>query len=155
MRDNIAWLATDSPAARAYNNAALTITTGTDTVLTLNSERFDNASVHSTSVNTGRMTIPSGGGGKYLALAQIAWANDTGGDERLLQIIINASSTLGQDMRGASATNGYAKQSITVTWAMSAADYVTMNAEHNKGSDLQIQSATSYSPEFQVFWYRT
>ena len=62
-RDNIAWLATDSPSCRAYNNANISMTSGAATAVTLNSERFDNAAMHSTSSNTSRITVPTGGGG--------------------------------------------------------------------------------------------
>ena len=63
VRDNIAWMATDSPSCNVYNNANISIATGTNTALTFNSERYDNAAMHSTSSNTQRITAPTGGGG--------------------------------------------------------------------------------------------
>lgn len=49
--------------AQAYNSATQSVTGAT--VLTLDSEDFDSDAFHSTSSNTGRMTIPAGLGGKY------------------------------------------------------------------------------------------
>ena len=53
--------------AIAYNNAAFTYTSSA-TVVTFPSEEIDTDTFHSTSTNTGRMTIPSGKDGKYLMM---------------------------------------------------------------------------------------
>src|SRR4051812_2496693 len=80
LRDNLKWLSTDKPMARSYKAANFTHnSTGNWIAVTQDSERFDNATMHDTSSNTERMTIPSGGGGKYLVGANCAWApNGTG-----------------------------------------------------------------------------
>lgn len=46
--------------AAAYNTAAQSIPASTNTVLTFDSEIYDTDSIHSTSSNTGRMTVPAG-----------------------------------------------------------------------------------------------
>ena len=51
--------------AYAYRTSDLTIAAATDTIVTLPLEDFDTDAFHSTSTNTGRITIPSGKAGKY------------------------------------------------------------------------------------------
>ncbi len=46
--------------AVVYNSTDQTISTGTATVLTFDSEAIDTDAIHSTSSNTGRMTVPAG-----------------------------------------------------------------------------------------------
>lgn len=52
-------------------SAAQSIPNATETVITFDTESFDTDAFHSTSTNTGRITIPSGKAGKYLVTAQI------------------------------------------------------------------------------------
>jgi hypothetical protein len=52
--------------AIAWSNTSQALTSGVATVLTFGSEEVDTDGFHSTSSNTGRMTIPSGKDGKYL-----------------------------------------------------------------------------------------
>jgi hypothetical protein len=59
--------------ANVYNTTSLTIATNTDTIVTFNSERNDTNAFHSTSTNTGRLTIPTGYSGKYQIRCQLTW----------------------------------------------------------------------------------
>lgn len=151
-RDNIAWLATDSPSCRVYNNAAISITSGVNTTLTFNSERFDNATMHSTSVNTGRITIPSGGGGKYLVGGVVEWNAAAGGNYRDTRIRNNGTTY----HAGVTITpTGAASQVVPPVgvWSYSAADYVEMIATQDSGGAINVNSANG-SPEFWAFWFR-
>lgn len=69
----VKWAAPTTPSfvgAYAYrNNSSLSVPATTDTVITLPDEAFDTNTYHSTATNTGRMTIPTGYGGKYLVQA--------------------------------------------------------------------------------------
>jgi hypothetical protein len=49
-----------------YNTVSQVLANATTTTLTFNSESIDTDGFHSTSTNTGRITIPTGLGGKYL-----------------------------------------------------------------------------------------
>lgn len=63
------WAAAGSSFAGAQatsNGASFSYTSGVETLLTFATETFDTNNFHSTSTNTGRMTIPTGGAGKYL-----------------------------------------------------------------------------------------
>ena len=71
----------NAPSARAYNNANLSVANGTLTVLNLNSERWDNDGIHSTSTNTSRMTAQTAG--VYVVSGSVIWATNTTGDRQL------------------------------------------------------------------------
>lgn len=152
VRDNIAWLATDSPACRAYNSAAISIPDSVFTAATYNSERFDNAAVHSTSSNTGRLTVPTGGAGKYLVGAVGQFGALLG--NMATEFRINGSTIIAyvQQYASASTTQGQAPLS---PYALSAADYVECLYFQSSGAPLNLLSASAYTPEFFCFWFRT
>lgn len=154
-RDNIAWMATDSPACRVYKSTSGSIANVTDTSIAFDQERFDNAAVHSTSVNTTRLTIPTGGGGKYIFGGGVEWiANVTGG--RGCHIKLNGTTYIAKFVLNTSAAGGDTS-SLTVTsvYAMSAADYVEMFVYQSSGGGLTLNSTGNYSPEFWAIWFRT
>ena len=55
------------------NSANLTIANNTFVALTWNTQQYNTNSIHSTSSNTSRFTIPSGKAGKYLFTSVISW----------------------------------------------------------------------------------
>ena len=55
------------------NSANLTIANNTFVALTWNTQQYNTDSIHSTSTNTSRFTIPSGKDGKYLFTSVISW----------------------------------------------------------------------------------
>lgn len=57
--------------AVVYKAASQTVSAATEETLLFDTETFDTDGFHSTSVNTGRMTIPSGMSGKYLLQASV------------------------------------------------------------------------------------
>ena len=57
---------TFSGAQATSNGASYSYTSGVETLLTFATETYDTNNFHSTSTNTGRLTIPTGGAGKYL-----------------------------------------------------------------------------------------
>lgn len=155
-RDNIAWLATDSPACRVYNNANFSHnSSGNFLAVTFNSERFDNAAMHSTSSNTDRITIPTGGGGKYLIGGATAFAAAAGGTSRITGIGINGITTFAAAQSGYFGAGLTTYISVFTSYAVSAADYVVLPAYQDTGGSLNILQANNYSPEFYAVWSRT
>lgn len=73
----------DPPRCRVYNNANISVGFIGNTLLTFNSEFFDVGGMHSTSTNTGRITIPTGGAGTYLIQASALWAANASGYREL------------------------------------------------------------------------
>jgi hypothetical protein len=156
VRDNVSWLATDSPACRAYNNAAFTHnSSGNWLAVTLNSERFDNAAMHSTSVNTARFTVPTGGDGKYLMAGSLGWASNATG-EREIGLGINGIATFAALQGGALANSSInANCSAMAVYQMAAADFYQMCAFQSSGGSLNVSTQANYSPEAYTFWFRT
>lgn len=154
VRDNLAWMATDSPACRAYNNANISIGNSSDTAVTMNSERFDNAAMHSTSSNTSRITVPTGGGGKYLmgSLMEFA-ANATG--ERGNHLRVNATTFVSKQVQTNSGGIINWTSSNTSVYALSAADYIECYVFQNSGGNLNLAASGNWSPEVWMFWIRT
>ena len=154
-RDNLAWLATDSPACRAYNSAAIShTTTGAWQALTFNSERFDNASMHSTASNTSRFTIPTGGGGKYLCGAVFEFGSNATGF-REAGIEVNGTSFVAVSATVSVGAGAGTAMTITTATSLAAADYVEVMAWQNSGGALNVTNNANYSPEGWVMWFRT
>lgn len=155
VRDNVAWLATDSPSCRVYNNAAFSVPNAAFTAVTFNSERFDNAAIHSTVTNTERLTIPTGGGGKYVVGGGAAYTANGNGNTRILSVGVNGIATYAgaQSSPWNAAANTYIN--ISTVYTMAAADYFTMPAYQDSTAALNIVQANNYSPEFFCFWFRT
>jgi hypothetical protein len=63
-----------------WKNGNQSLANDTATALTFNEEEFDTDGFHSTSVDTSRITIPSGKAGKYLFLVVISWASNSSGE---------------------------------------------------------------------------
>jgi hypothetical protein len=74
-----------APAASGFvgcqltNSGPKTLTTGTSTIITFDTEKFDTDAFHSTVTNTGRITIPSGKNGKYLFTAKVVFQGNATG----------------------------------------------------------------------------
>ena len=154
VRDNVAWLATDSPSCRAYNSANVSIATGAFTAVTLNSERYDNAAVHDTATNTARFTVPSGGDGKYVFACGAAVAASAGGIERNLAVYKNAATVAARCGAPFSASI-ITFFSLFTVYSMSAADYFDMRVYQDSGGALNCLVGANYSPEAYTFWFRT
>jgi hypothetical protein len=154
LRDNIAWMATDSPACRAYRTTNLIIGDVTESAITLDAERFDNAAVHSTGSNTSRFTVPAGAGGKYVCTGAISWEASAGGSYRACILRVNGTIRIGQINTAPSAGHG-SDATVCAIYALAAADYVEMSGIHNSGGLLSAVTVANYSPEASIFWFRT
>lgn len=149
VRDNVAWIATDSPSCRAYKSGTQSISDNTATSVTYDSERYDNASMHSTSSSTDRITVPSGAGGKYLFGTYVSWAADVDGYREVL-ILQNGATTVGKDHRSVPGSGGNSAVTVTSAYALAAADYISVTVQHTAGNALNVASS-----EFWAFWFRT
>jgi hypothetical protein len=92
LRDNLKYIGgTDTPRARVFRSTNQSISDSTATAITHDSERYDIGSLHSTSSNTSRLTVPAGGDGLWCVggCAEFA-ANATG--SRILDIWVNGST---------------------------------------------------------------
>ena len=153
VRDNGDYLLTSKPNARVYNSGAISLATGSVTALTFDSERYDKgAGSHSTSSNTGRLTVPTSCGGVYLIGGNVSFASNSTG-VRQIGIRINGSTTIAQVYVN---TNSSAdcNLSICTAYSLAAADYVELMAFQNSGGNLNVQVSAG-SPEFWWVWQST
>lgn len=150
LRDDHEWTNRNKPHARAYNNANISIANGAVTAVLLNSERVDVGGMHSTSSNTSRLTVPSGGDGWYTGMASASLASNATG-YRICEVRLNGSTVIASDIRGA-VSGGTTDFTIPWDWQMVAGDYVEMCVFQTSGGNLNLVFTVSSSPEFSAMW---
>lgn len=134
--------------ARVYNSANISLTSGADTALTFDTERYDTDTIHSTSSNTGRLTATTAG--KYTISGTAAFAaNATGA--RGLGIRLNGTTFIAL-ARVPAVAGGTDITSLTVTtdYNLSATDYVELIGYQTSGGSLNVLAGGNYSPEFMM-----
>ena len=83
VEDLIAQRGSPANICVAYKQAQQNVTDGNTAALTLTSEETDTATMHDNSTNPARITVPSGGAGRYNVRGQ-AYIQSTGGVYQLL-----------------------------------------------------------------------
>jgi hypothetical protein len=141
------------PHVRAYNSANLTITNGTFTAVTLDSERWDTGTAteqHSTSSNTDRLTCRRTG--LYSITASFQWTANITGD-RILSIRLNGSSSdeIGRDRSAPASATEITCQSVNTQWRLADGDYVSAYVYQESGGSLASQVGSGkYGIEFSM-----
>lgn len=136
-------------SARAFNSAAISLVSGTITILTLDSERWDTDTIHNTGVNTSRLTATTAG--KYQIEGHAEFA--TGGSgQRRLDILLNGATVIaGQDCAATtSPVNSTIQCSIATHYNLAATDYVELRGLQRVSAPLNVNAASNYSPEFEM-----
>lgn len=143
---NLDFLA-NPPACRVYSSGSFShASSGSAQPITFNSERYDTDSMHSTSVNTDRVTFTTAG--LYLVEGGVQWdANATG--VRYLAIRLNGSTII--RLRQDNAVNDLG-QLVSTVYKFAAADYVQLMAFQNSGATRTIIAAGNYTPELSATW---
>lgn len=142
------------PAARAYNSGAIDPAVDTWVTLALDSERYDTDGAHSTSSNTSRLTVPSGGGGIYSIGAAVQF--DTGALAGLggvfgLRLLLNGATVIAEQLLMQAPTVDVAL-TIHTEYALAATDYVEVQVWTSQ--DVNVNAAGNYSPELYFSWER-
>lgn len=149
VRDNVGWLATDKPHAKVRKTALQTIATATDTVLTFDTEDWDTGAMHSTVTNTGRLTVPTGGGGIYELKAGVAWA--TGATSyRVIAIRKNGTTFIARHVM--INTGIVAEQNISWQDLAVAGDYYEAIAQQGTGGNLDAVVTGNQQTAFIAMW---
>jgi hypothetical protein len=148
-----AWALTEHPTApycRVRNSAAQTIPNGTWTVLTFDTETYDNDTIHSVDSNTSRLTAKTAG--VYLIIGECGWAaNST--NRRLIAIRINGSLNIArQDVHSSFAGAGSPVNHVSTFYALAVNDYVDLIVYQNTGGTLDTYAAESVLPNFSMIW---
>lgn len=112
----------------------------TETAITLPTETVDSDAFHSTSSNTSRLTIPTGGGGVYIVGGAGDWVENATGARRLF--LRKNGSNLSPDAEDARrAVSGWdTTQSIVTMEQVSAADYLEVWVWQDSGGSLNIRN---------------
>lgn len=134
LRDNDEWFA-EPPSCRVYHSTTQNVSTSTFTALNANSEQWDSASMHSTSSQTSRITVPVAG--KYLLVARIEFGVDAA-NARLGRFLINGVTTEPFDAKPAMTGVGVRCSGSTVQ-SLSASGYVEVQAWQNSGGTITGQ----------------
>lgn len=131
----------------ATDASAQTIANNTLTALTFTTNTTDVGSIHSTSTNTSRFTVPAsnvGGDGWYLASAQVEFASNTTGI-RLIDVYKNGTTRLAyHDNLPCTGGNATALQ---VTWqgALAAGDYIEFRVFQDSGGNLNTVAGVAHT----------
>jgi len=128
------------------SNATQSIATGTATIVTFDSEFFDTDGFHSTSSNTGRITIPSGKGGKYLFIASAFFVNLASGKEA--RFYKNGSQLL---TYGWTSASGVAGSSIVAIINLVATDYIEFRVVQGSGGNADLYKSGGGAGEYAYF----
>lgn len=134
------------PRCRAYQSTLQTLTTGTAAVVTMTSEDIDTDGIHSTAVNTSRMTIVTAG--RYRVIASVAFASNATGLRRV-RILRNGSTIASTQLQ---AVNGSTTSMQCVDEVLCVAtDYIEMDATQSSGGNLDTAVGTA-STFLHVVW---
>ena len=134
---------------RAYNNANISINNATTTAITLNSERWDTDTMHSTSSNTSRLTATTAG--LYVITASVDFAANATG-VRSAQLQVNGATVIALSTIASAGAGNDTVISLATTYYLNATDYVEMLAFQNSGGALNVVSGANYSPELSAVW---
>ena len=145
---NLANTHIDAYACRVTNSADQSVANNTNTALTFDTERFDTAALHSTSSNTSRITVPTGGAGKWMIGGHIAFAGNTTG-ARYVGLRVNGTDYIAfQEAITTAATTTLGLCSVATLYALADGDYVELIAFQTSGGNLNVTASAKYSPEF-------
>jgi hypothetical protein len=137
------------PAVRVTNSTSESIPNSSNTVLTFDTNEYDNAGMHSTSTNTSRLTAPVSG--VYEVVGDVAWAEkSTGG--RTLAILKNGSTNVGDSSVSVNSGVYGTEEEVTTQVRLSAGDYVVLSGFQNSGGPLNANQDPDYSPVFAMHW---
>jgi len=121
---------------RVTNSTDQSIPNATRTVVTFDTETFDTDGFHSTSTNTGRMTIPAGKAGKYLVTGNVTFAtNSTGARE----IYLFKNGSFYSQVFAVATSAGSSGNAIPDIVSLAVGDYVEIRVEQSSGGSLSVR----------------
>ena len=134
---------------RVYNSGAISVPNNTLTDLTFDSEYWDTGGMHSTSVNTGRLTCVTPG--YYLLIGQVEFAVAAGGRRQLL-IVLSGATTIAV-VENDSAIAGVVNHNIQISTIhlLNTGDYVSLRVFQTSGGALNVNAQANWSPEFSAY----
>lgn len=131
---------------RAFDSAAQSIPNNAWTTIDLNSERYDDNTMHDTVTNNSRLTATVEG--RYLIIANIGFAADAT-KNRGVRILVNGTTVIAWAQAVDRDTNGLL-MGTSVIENLAATDYVEMQGYQNTGGALNTFVAGNSVPEFMM-----
>ena len=128
---------------KATMSSLASISNNTHTLLTFDTEDFDTNGFHSTSSNTGRITIPSGQNGYYQVILELS-ANFAGSGIRRATLYLNGAATARQTSLNAAGA-GQTKFQLVALLNLVATDYLEFYVYQDSGSILNFDTGNTFS----------
>jgi len=141
------------PRCRVRNSTAtVSITTsGTAQVVLFDTEVYDVGGMHSTVTNTGRITVPAGGGGLYGIGGHVRFAANATGMRELI-IRINGTTQIARSSTPNSGATDEARVTIYTEYELVAGDYVELQVVQTSGGALNYIGNADATPVFFARW---
>lgn len=141
------------PACRLTNTASQNVATSTRTAITFNTETYDTDSMHSTSVNTDRITINTAG--LYVVTAHLEFPANAGAGVRQTEIRLNGSDATLLAIQGTYPGAAGVIAAVSCTVKLAVADYLQCTAFQNCGATLAVGGTAQYQMQFAATWIGT
>lgn len=156
VRDNGRWMSHHAtggaPMCRVYQSTNYAHTSGN--AVPYDSEDFDPFAMHDTTTNTSRITIPSGGGGKYLVGGALRCDPSATPTDGTITATIRRSGTT--SCAAENAVNLDVNQAVTLApvtlFSASAGDYFELIVEFSGMAGLFVSRDGRRSPEMWAIW---
>jgi hypothetical protein len=132
----------DQPRVRLTKSATQSVANNTATSLTFDVEDFDDGGMHSTTTNTSRITIPTGGGGTYLIGSHVEFATNSTGARTLL-LVVNGTSTQSSVRDLAPSATVASRLACTTLVSLVAGDYVEARVVQTSGGNLDAAASSN------------
>ena len=145
LRDNTEIMGASRPSARVYQSTGTTLTTGVAGNVLFDTEVFDVGSLHSTSVNTERMTITTPG--LYLFQATVSFAPNATGYRRVSMVNQGGGAIATEARAGFGTFNN--EINLTAVDRMNTGNYMYLQATQTSGGNLATITAFT---SFSCFW---
>ena len=139
------------PACRVYRSGTQSIPNTTRTAVTFDSERYDTNNMHSTSVNTNRITVNTAG--LYMISGHVGFSTSTVGF-RIAYIIVNGTLQIAIQSTNVR-TDGFLDMSVATTWKAAVNDYFTLEVYQSSGGAQllgQASATDAFASEFAATW---
>lgn len=150
VRDSLQALAAP-PFCRVGRTGNQAIPNATASAMLWDSELQDSHNIHSTSVNTRRITVPSGWGGVWKIEGNVGWqALNTGRREIAIRLNGTLFIAINSDTP---ASGGECNGFIETEWEAVAGDYFDLVVTQDTGGNLDIVNF-DYTLHFAARWVR-
>ena len=141
-----------APAVHVWRTTNQSIPTGVVTPVLFDAERFDNAGLHRTDLDTSRITITAPG--IYLVGGSVSW--EAAGATAAAQVNVRKNG-VGTLVRATQQSGGVntSEQSATTLVKLSAGDYLELVVLHNSGAARLLYSwpaPDEFSPDLWAIW---